>query len=691
MSSLKQADSANVKVVTRCRPLPDGSSPITKLGNDTITIVDDTSDASIERSFQFDKVFPPQTDQQSFFNDIGKELCDVVLNGFNACMIAYGQTSSGKTYSLVGENDETRGILPLSCEYLFEQALRRSPYLNVTISISILEIFINRMVDLGKIAAEKLSINSSRVHTSPSPVPPSSSPVTYTSSDICTPPPPMVPLHDKKMEELTSHLTIREGVKGKAELYGLEQIQVSNVSQVSEILAEALSLRHTAHTLLNSHSSRSHLIISFTVSQSQINRPQSSTIVGKFSICDLAGSERIKKSHGDDVNIDRRREAASINSSLSTLGSVVSSLASNTSHVPFRDSKLTRVLQCLGLGQGGNSYITLLATLYPLYNHFSESLNTMVFANRCLAIQTGPTVNYNQLDELAYQAKLKELQQTIVELTSEVNFLREELKSREVNEGQNMESERVRNTENSGLVRSFDDDFDGLSKMESKFQDVQLQNVNALVKQAKRTLRFKSELAQKSQENSRLFDESRSLLSQQSRTFKAELESISERTKRQLEEAENQRKLAILSPIKKQKPIRKIRTGDVINQNNDDSLIEVINQRDAKIAELTEELEQTHRNNQSNIKSLVSESQKLIKMIRERDRLIADVADGHLSEYIHFGGTKGKYLEIPDGYNVKKFYTSDFPLLYKLIPINSSTRTIRRRRTSRPQSASPFC
>ncbi|KAL0222634.1 hypothetical protein RCL1_002488 [Eukaryota sp. TZLM3-RCL] len=723
MSVARHADSAHVKVVTRCRPVSSDLNSVAHIrNNNTISILDNSNDDPIERTFQFDSAFPDNTSQEQLFDSVGKDLVDVVLNGFNATLIAYGHTSSGKSYSLIGESLGTRGILPRSCEYLFEQAHKRSLYFNVTISMSVLEIFLGNLTDLGKEAAIKLKRPNSKIATSPATIPFSKDSIQYSGSDFCIPPPPTISLNrppSAAVKGSQSHviaqnndvIQVREEERGRTSVYGLTQIQVSSIKEVSEILTESLAIRHSATTLLNNHSSRSHLIVTFTVSQgASKSDPLANNIVGKFSVIDLAGSEKLKKAHGDDVNPDRRREAASINTSLSVLGSVISSLANGQNHVPFRDSKLTRVLQSLGLGQGGNSYVTLLATLYPLPQHYAETVNTLTFATRCLAIQTAPTVNYNALDEMSYQAKLREMQQTVVQLTSEINFLKSELAKK----GSERDESRVDDGQlkSSSVVgsRHFDTDVlpkharDHITRMESCFKLAQSENVNALVKQVHKTLKYRSELSELVQDNSRLKSETEELINQQSLFFQQELENIRNRNSKLIEEDEdNKRKSLLRSRPPSAASIRpksatifdpttsSVSKSVILSPNlySQDHFVGLLKEKDDEIFKLKIEMQNITRKNLEEKKILTEEARKLLNAIKIRDSIISDVTTGHLSDYIHWGGLKGRFLDLPVNRRVASFDVSTIPHLYSLIPFNSDEDMdmSHKKFKNRPQSA----
>jgi hypothetical protein len=169
----------------------------------------------------------------------------------------------------------------------------------------------------------------------------------------------------------------------------LSVIPVTTLDEVMAIISAGVALRATYETSMNEVSSRSHTVFTLHVVQRERNQPDSQTTTGMLNLVDLAGSERLDKSKSEG---QRMKEAVVINKSLSALGNVVMALQrSDYTHVPYRDSKLTRLLQD---SLGGNSYTTVLATLNPLQENYEECLNTLMFANRCRYVQNQPQVNY---------------------------------------------------------------------------------------------------------------------------------------------------------------------------------------------------------------------------------------------------------------------------------------------------------
>jgi hypothetical protein len=183
-------------------------------------------------------------------------------------------------------------------------------------------------------------------------------------------------------------LAIHEDQQGEVFVKDLTKISVSSVEDALAVVADGLKLRATHETKMNAVSSRSHTV--FTLILTQTDRASGSGTVGKVNLVDLAGSERLKKSESEGM---RLKEAVHINSSLTALGKVVMALdpQNSGSHVPYRDDKLTRVLQN---SLGGNSYTTLVATIHPCEEYSEECLSTLQFANRCRVVQNQPRVMY---------------------------------------------------------------------------------------------------------------------------------------------------------------------------------------------------------------------------------------------------------------------------------------------------------
>ena len=208
---------------------------------------------------------------------------------------------------------------------------------------------------------------------------------------------------------------IREDRDGNVYVKDLALISVSSYDEVIAVINQGLKLRATHETKMNAVSSRSHTV--FTITVVQRDRATGEAVSGKLNLVDLAGSERIKKSESTGI---RMKEALHINTSLTALGKVVMSLdpSAGASHVPYRDSKLTRLLQN---SLGGNSYTTVIATVHPVRKYMEECLSTLQFANRCRNVQNMPRVNYLS------DATGGDPQKRIKKLLEEIAALRQQL------------------------------------------------------------------------------------------------------------------------------------------------------------------------------------------------------------------------------------------------------------------------
>uniref|UniRef100_A0A8C9YVP5 Kinesin-like protein n=1 Tax=Sander lucioperca TaxID=283035 RepID=A0A8C9YVP5_SANLU len=242
-------------------------------------------------TFELDKVFPPQATQQEVFQEV-QSLVTSCIDGFNVCIFAYGQTGSGKTYTMEGVPDNP-GINQRALRLLFSEVTEKAPDWDYKISVSMVEIYNETLRNLlGENPSDKLDI---------------------------------------KMNP-----------DGSGQLYvpGLTEFTVQSPEDINRVFELGHMNRATACTNLNEHSSRSHALLIITVSG--FNSATGNRTQGKLNLVDLAGSERIGKSGAEG---SRLREAQCINKSLSALGDVINALRGKHSHVPFRNSRLTYLLQ----------------------------------------------------------------------------------------------------------------------------------------------------------------------------------------------------------------------------------------------------------------------------------------------------------------------------------------------------------
>nr|XP_055154008.1 kinesin-like protein KIFC3 isoform X2 [Symphalangus syndactylus] len=345
----------NIRVIARVRPVTkeDGEGP-----EATNAVTFDADDDSIIHllhkgkpvSFELDKVFSPQASQHDVFQEV-QALVTSCIDGFNVCIFAYGQTGAGKTYTMEG-TAENPGINQRALQLLFSEVQEKASDWEYTITVSAAEIYNEVLRDLlGKEPQEKLEIR------------------------LCP--------------------------DGSGQLYvpGLTEFQVQSVDDINKVFEFGHTNRTTEFTNLNEHSSRSHALLIVTVRGVDCSTGLRTT--GKLNLVDLAGSERVGKSGAEG---SRLREAQHINKSLSALGDVIAALRSRQGHVPFRNSKLTYLLQD---SLSGDSKTLMVVQVSPVEKNTSETLYSLKFAERVRSVELGPGLRRAELGSWSSQEHLE--------------------------------------------------------------------------------------------------------------------------------------------------------------------------------------------------------------------------------------------------------------------------------------------
>ncbi|KAM4593786.1 kinesin-like protein KIFC3 isoform 4-T4 [Odontesthes bonariensis] len=325
----------NIRVFCRVRPV----SPEEQDSADAKTLLsfDSDDDAILYLSskgkvmtFELDKVFPPQATQEEVFQEV-QSLVTSCIDGFNVCIFAYGQTGSGKTYTMEGVADNP-GINQRALRLLFSEVTEKAPDWDYRITVSMVEIYNETLRDLLR-------------------------------------------------ENPTDKLDIKMNPDGSGQLYvpGLTENAVQSPEDINRVFELGHMNRATACTNLNEHSSRSHALLIITVSG--FNSATGGRTQGRLNLVDLAGSERIGKSGAEG---SRLREAQCINKSLSALGDVINALRSKHSHVPFRNSRLTYLLQD---SLSGDNKTLMMVQVSPLPGNMSESVCSLKFAQRVRSVE----------------------------------------------------------------------------------------------------------------------------------------------------------------------------------------------------------------------------------------------------------------------------------------------------------------
>ncbi|XP_034582088.1 LOW QUALITY PROTEIN: kinesin-like protein KIN-14N [Setaria viridis] len=333
----------NIRVFCRVRPLmsnESGAVSYPKSGENIGRGIELMHNAQAY-SFTFDKVFDHSASQEHVFFEIS-QLVQSALDGYKVCIFAYGQTGSGKTYTMMGnpELDEQKGMIPRSLEQIFQasQALNSQGW-KYKMQASMLEIYNETIRDL-------LAVNRMAAQ-----------------------------------DGASSKYTIKHDASGNTHVSDLTVVDVTSISEVSSLLRRAAQSRSVGRTHMNEESSRSHCV--FTLRIFGVNEGTDQQVQGVLNLIDLAGSERLNKSGATG---DRLKETQAINKSLSCLSDVIFSIAKKEEHVPFRNSKLTYLLQpCLG----GDSKTLMFVNLSPEVSSTGESICSLRFAARVNSCEIG--------------------------------------------------------------------------------------------------------------------------------------------------------------------------------------------------------------------------------------------------------------------------------------------------------------
>ncbi|XP_057578333.1 kinesin-like protein KIF27 isoform X2 [Hippopotamus amphibius kiboko] len=360
-----------VKVAVRIRPLL--CKEILHNHQACVRVIPNTQQIIIgrDRVFTFDFVFGKNSTQDEVYNTCIKPLVLSLIEGYNATVFAYGQTGSGKTYTIGGGHvasvaEGQKGIIPRAIQEIF-QNISEKPSIDFKIKVSYIEVYKEDLRDL------------------------------------------------LELETSMKDLHIREDEKGNTVIVGAKECQVESTDEVMSLLEMGNAARHTSTTQMNEHSSRSHAIFTISLCQVEKNREAAEDgswysrrhVVSKFHFVDLAGSERVTKTGNTG---ERFKESIQINSGLLALGNVISALGDprrKSSHIPYRDAKITRLLKD---SLGGSAKTVMITCVSPSSSDFDESLNSLKYANRARNIRNKPTLNFSpesdRMDEMEFEIKL---------------------------------------------------------------------------------------------------------------------------------------------------------------------------------------------------------------------------------------------------------------------------------------------
>ena len=374
LSSLQKTNKDFIKVFVRFRPLNELENDLlsdncgweipkyisdTQIGIYSSKEVKD-SNAQIPSNliFKYDKIFNSESQQSQIYENVGKRIVGDVMEGYNGTIFAYGQSGSGKTYTMYGPDiydDIYKGIIPRIVEDIFNYVEKADDNVDFQFKLSVLEIYKEVMYDL--------------------------------------------------LSQQSGDIKIQENPETGIVIEGLSEVYLSSIEEFFEYVDLSQSNRKVAETKLNHNSSRSHCILILEVTQSF--KKEKLIKKGTLNLVDLAGSEKVSKTGAVGLTLE---EAKKINLSLSTLGNVIHALTHKSEHIPYRDSKLTRLLK---ESLGGNYKTSLIVTCSPHSYNLDEVISSLLFAKRVKTIKNVVKVNikysYEELQKMVYllNAKLK--------------------------------------------------------------------------------------------------------------------------------------------------------------------------------------------------------------------------------------------------------------------------------------------
>lgn len=345
-----------VMVHLRIRPLSEDD--IARYGqNSSVEYTDDSRGIVTlrkdyeKKNFNFDSIFDGNSRQDDIFKRVAHPVVSSVIEGYNGTIFSYGQTGTGKTYTMIGAQGEFQGIIPRSAQYIFNHIQNCTTH-GFTVKVGFLQIYMEMLQDLINPNAEK-------------------------------------------------QIRIREDPEEGVYLSGITWTPVTSTKNCMELMYQGDRNRNTAFTSMNSHSSRSHAVYMIRVEkrakysieqleelEKKGEKPDQSMTKSVLYLVDLAGSERVSKSKAAGSRLD---EAKNINLGLLALGNCIQALSDKKAkYVPFRDSKLTRLLED---SLGGNSKTSLVVTIGPSLGHYQESISSLLFGTRAMKVENRPELN----------------------------------------------------------------------------------------------------------------------------------------------------------------------------------------------------------------------------------------------------------------------------------------------------------
>ena len=388
----KSGKSECVKVAIRVRPMnkreKEQNSRLcvqVDKDNNTVSVISDKNES---KTFPFDYVYPMETTQREVYDQVAFPIVDSIFQGYNGTIFAYGQTGCGKTFTMMGiiTDPQLRGVIPNAFDHIFGFIKTEGESRKFFLRCSFVEIYNEEVRDL-------------------------------------------LGNKDKKLD-------IREDPKKGTFLKDLTYVTIKNPADIDKSLDTGNKNRHVGATSMNDQSSRSHSLFTVYLEiEEKGENGQSRIKSGKLNLVDLAGSERVGKTNATGQTFD---EGKKINLSLTALGSVIDALSQNRKYIPYKDSKLTRLLAD---SLGGNTKTVMFANISPASYNYDETLGTLRYASRAKLIKNAPVVNEDPKDALLrkYEEEIKALKEKLAN-GGNINDVLEEV-SEESDDGDDAEVE----------------------------------------------------------------------------------------------------------------------------------------------------------------------------------------------------------------------------------------------------------
>lgn len=500
-----------------------------------------------KKTYSFDQVFGAESDQDMVFNVAAKDYIQEMLHGYNCTIFAYGQTGTGKTYTMSGDISimgdvnsqdklllsEHAGIIPRVLVDLFQELAKETS--EYSVKISFLELYNEKLKDLLlqdsdndceslRIFDNNNSNNSNNDNHTNTNSNANNSGNTKASSSRANS--NNLFNSNSKNTNSNSNLTIVTNSNSNSNqpsimVKGMDEIYIKSAYEGLQLLTEGSLKRKVASTKCNDLSSRSHTIFTITTNITKINPTTGEQYVkvGKLNLVDLAGSENISRSGAENK---RAQEAGLINKSLLTLGRVINSLVDHSQHIPYRESKLTRLLQD---SLGGKTKTCIIATVSPAKISMEETISTLEYATRAKSIKNTPQINQTLSKDVSLNSYVNEIERLRHELKASrqkdgIFITQDQLESYESNiiliNEQNI---RIHNMEDQ--IQRFKDKYvtqlDITKDLEDKYKILEADNmvltmqkenlINLISDLLKRSENFSSEITKIHQNNMKLLND----------------------------------------------------------------------------------------------------------------------------------------------------------------------------------------